>query len=169
MAEVNPNGSLSGQVAVVTGASSRIDEAITKRLAIERAKVVVSARTVEASDHFLPGTIRQRVAQIDATGSQAAALRCNFADPQHRIDLIKETEAVSRRNFLKGLAGAGVVAYTSLGYAPLAFAQDKRISDEARNRIWANYPEMQGAIDLINRGAFEGLIDYANVPRSRIL
>ena len=40
----------------------------------------------------------------------------------------------------------------------------KTISDYARDCIWANYPEMQGAIDLINDDVFEGLIDYAMYP-----
>ncbi len=80
------------------------------------------------------------------------------------IKLEKRIEP-SRRRFLQGLVGAGVTAYTSSAYTPFAFAQRrKRISDEARNRIWKNYPQMQGAIDLINRGAFEGLIDYALYP-----
>ena len=40
----------------------------------------------------------------------------------------------------------------------------KTISQYARDCIWANYPEMQGAIDLINDDVFEGLIDYAMYP-----
>ena len=40
----------------------------------------------------------------------------------------------------------------------------KKISDYARDCIWANYPEMQGAIDLINDKVFSGLIDYAMYP-----
>ena len=93
MAEVNRNGVLEGQVAVVTGASRGIGEAIAKRFAMEGAKVVVSARTVEASDHFLPGTIKQCVADIEAAGGEAAAIRCNLADPEERERLISETES----------------------------------------------------------------------------
>ena len=46
----------------------------------------------------------------------------------------------------------------------------KKISDYARDCIWANYPEMQGAIDLINRNYEDDesvddvLIDYAMYP-----
>ena len=69
----------------------------------------------------------------------------------------------SRREILKELLGAGVIAVTPFEYV-LAQDREQIISDEARNRIWANYPEMQGAIDLINRGAFGGLIDYALYP-----
>ena len=93
MAAVNRDGVLKGQVAVVTGASRGIGEAIAKRLAMEGARVVVSARTVEAADHFLPGTIKQCVADIEAAGGSAMPVRCNLADPEDRARLISETEA----------------------------------------------------------------------------
>ena len=93
MAQVNPDGVLQGQVAVVTGASRGIGEAIAKRMAMEGASVVVSARTVEASDHFLPGTIKQCVGEIEAAGGTAAAIRCNLADAEERRSLIDQTES----------------------------------------------------------------------------
>ena len=78
-------------------------------------------------------------------------------------NIMKEMESPSRRNILKGLLGAGVGALVPFEHA-LAQERKKKISDEARNRIWANYPRMQEAIDLINRGAFIGLIHYALYP-----
>ncbi|SVD97569.1 uncharacterized protein METZ01_LOCUS450423, partial [marine metagenome] len=44
---VNKSGVLAGQVAIVTGASRGIGEAIAKRYAMEGARVVVTARSVE--------------------------------------------------------------------------------------------------------------------------
>ena len=65
---INTSGLLAGKVAVVTGASRGIGDAIAKRFAMEGAKVVVSARTVEEGDHYLPGSIKQTVADINAAG-----------------------------------------------------------------------------------------------------
>ena len=50
MASINKNGVLAGKVAVITGASRGIGEAIALRYAMEGARVVVSARTVEEGE-----------------------------------------------------------------------------------------------------------------------
>lgn len=92
-AKVNPNGALAGRVAVVTGASRGIGEAIARRLAMEGAKVVVTARTVEQSEHPLPGTITDTVARIKAAGGEAHAVKCDVSKPEDRKHLIEETVA----------------------------------------------------------------------------
>ena len=56
-ASINNDGHLAGKVAVITGASRGIGEAIAYRYAQEGAKVVVSARTLDDGDHPLPGSI----------------------------------------------------------------------------------------------------------------
>ena len=58
---INTNGLLEGKVAVITGASRGIGEAIAIRYAMEGAKVVVSARTVDDGDHILPGSMNSVV------------------------------------------------------------------------------------------------------------
>ena len=75
MPSINPNGVLAGQVAVITGASRGIGEAIAKRYAMEGAKVVVSARTVVPEDHFLPGSINETVQAIRDAGGEAVAVK----------------------------------------------------------------------------------------------
>ena len=92
-ATVNSNGVLAGQVAVVTGASRGIGEAIAIRYAMEGARVVVSARTVEDGDHILPGSINSVVKRINDAGGEATAVRCDLSSEEDRLNLIRETEA----------------------------------------------------------------------------
>lgn len=91
-ASINKNGVLAGKVAVVTGASRGIGEAIALRYAMEGAKVVVSARTVEEGDHILEGSINSVVKKIRDAGGEAHAVRCDLALEEHRTNLVKETE-----------------------------------------------------------------------------
>ena len=86
-ATVNKNGVLAGQVAVVTGASRGIGEAIAIRYAMEGAKVIVSARTVEEGDHILEGSINSVVKRIRDAGGEATAVRCDLSDPEDRAAL----------------------------------------------------------------------------------
>ena len=90
---VNKNGLLAGKVAVVTGASRGIGEAIALRYAQEGAKVVVSARTVDEGDHILPGSINGVVKRIRDAGGEAIAVKCDLSSREERENLIKESEA----------------------------------------------------------------------------
>lgn len=92
MTSINKNGSLAGKVAVITGASRGIGEAVAIRYAMEGAKVVVSARTVDEGDHMLPGSINGVVNRIKAAGGEAVAVRCDLGNPEDREGLIKATE-----------------------------------------------------------------------------
>lgn len=92
-ATVNKEGVLAGKVAVVTGASRGIGEAIALRYAMEGARVIVSARTVEEGDHILEGSINGVVKKIRDAGGQAHAVRCDLALEDHRRNLVAETES----------------------------------------------------------------------------
>ena len=93
MAQVNRNGLLSGQVAVVTGASRGIGEYIARRYAMEGAKVVVSARSVAPEDHYLPGSINETVQAINAAGGEAIAVKADLSLEEDRQNLITAAEA----------------------------------------------------------------------------
>jgi NAD(P)-dependent dehydrogenase (short-subunit alcohol dehydrogenase family) len=93
MKRVNSEGVLRGQVAVVTGASRGIGEAIALRYAMEGARVVVAARTVEETGQHLPGTITATVERIRAAGGEALAVRTDLARPEDRHELIRQAEA----------------------------------------------------------------------------
>jgi NAD(P)-dependent dehydrogenase (short-subunit alcohol dehydrogenase family) len=92
MPSVNKSGLLAGKVAVVTGASRGIGEAIALRYAQEGAKVVVSARTMEEGDHPLPGSMSGVVDRIRKAGGEAVAVRCDLAREEDRLNLIAATE-----------------------------------------------------------------------------
>jgi NAD(P)-dependent dehydrogenase (short-subunit alcohol dehydrogenase family) len=92
-AKITKNGVLAGKVAVITGASRGIGEAIALRYAMEGARVVVSARTLDEGDHQLPGSINGVVKTIRDAGGEAHAVRCDLSIEAHRENLVKETEA----------------------------------------------------------------------------
>ena len=87
-------GQLEGRVAVVTGSSRGIGEAIAVRYAMEGARVALAARTVNEGDHrLLTGSLNGVAARIKAAGGEALPVTCNLASAEDRERLIETTEA----------------------------------------------------------------------------
>ncbi len=84
---------LDGRVAIVTGASRGIGEAVARLFAREGAAVAVTARTEQVFDERLPGTIHDTVAAIEAEGGRAVAIRADLADDDDVDRLVDEARA----------------------------------------------------------------------------
>lgn len=133
MAEINPNGVLRGQVAVVTGASRGIGEAIARRFAMEGAKVVVSARTMESGEHYLPGTISETVEHIRAAGGEAIAVRADLASAEDRHGLIKA--AMDEYGSVDILVNNAAITY----FIPVSEFPEKRFRLMMDVQVWAPF------------------------------
>jgi len=71
--------SLTGKVAVVTGASRGIGKGIALALASEGATVYVTGRTVTPGSYSLPGTVGETAAEVDRRGGKGIAVAVDHA------------------------------------------------------------------------------------------
>lgn len=130
---INKQGLLAGQVAIVTGASRGIGEAIAKRYAMEGAKVVVSARSVEEGDHYLPGTIKHTVDVINQAGGEAVAVRADLSQAEDRAELVKATEEAFGPADI--LVNNAAVTY----FIPVADFPERRFKIMMEVQVWAPF------------------------------
>jgi NAD(P)-dependent dehydrogenase (short-subunit alcohol dehydrogenase family) len=80
-------GSLSGKVAVVTGASRGIGRGIALALADEGATVYVTGRTVTPGSHPLPGSVGETAAEVDRRGGEGIAVQVDHAHDEQVASL----------------------------------------------------------------------------------
>jgi len=83
------SANLTGQVALVTGASQGLGQAVAIRLGINGAKVLCIARNAEK--------LADTVEQIEAGGGEAIAIACDVTDRPSIEKLFEEVETVYKR------------------------------------------------------------------------
>ncbi len=83
------NEALAGKVAIVTGASRGIGEAIAILFAAEGAKVVCAARSLKEGDHKLfSGSLTTTVSEIEKAGGTALAVQTDLGKEESCIHLV---------------------------------------------------------------------------------
>ena len=85
--------SLSGKVAVVTGASRGIGKGIALALASEGATVYVTGRTMAAGAHALPGTVADTAAEVNRRGGKGIAVQVDHAQDEQVAALFAQVRA----------------------------------------------------------------------------
>ena len=129
---------LMGRTALITGASRGIGAAIAMRFAAEGAKVAVTARSLQADDSPIAGSLVETAEAIRDRGGIASAFVADLADPEQSRQELVETVARAlgpvdilvnnaAANFYQPLEAMsakrfGIAAEVNL-HAPLALAQ----------------------------------------------
>lgn len=139
-----------GRVAFVTGASRGIGAAIAERLAAAGAQVAAVARSIDEHPEGVPGTLRDTVERIEASGGRAVAIQGDVLDAASRgaavarcrellgpIDILVNNAAQGPyRPFEKFGEKHFRVTFEANVHAPLAFSQLVAPDMRRRGRGW---------------------------------
>src|SRR3984885_8869869 len=127
---------LAGRTAIVTGASRGLGRAIALALAAEGAAVAVAGRTEQVWDDRLPGTIGETVAEVEAAGGRAVAVRADLTDRDDIARLVNEArEALGPITILINNA-----AFTAPGRPPVPGAQERPKSARPAGAVKPGWP-----------------------------
>jgi NAD(P)-dependent dehydrogenase (short-subunit alcohol dehydrogenase family) len=157
-ATINPNGPLKGKIALVTGASRGIGEAVAVRLAMAGAKVVCTARTAEEGESRLPGTLSDTIRRIRAAGGEATFIKADLSRDEDRERLV--ADAVTAYGPIDILINNAAVTF----FIPIESFPERRFDLMMEVQVWAALhlsqlvlPAMRakksGAIVTISSGA----------------
>jgi NAD(P)-dependent dehydrogenase (short-subunit alcohol dehydrogenase family) len=83
---------LAGKVAIVTGASRGIGEAIARRFAADGAAVAITARTAQEGDHRLAGSLASTASAIQRAGGTVLTIVADLSKDSDRQRLISQVE-----------------------------------------------------------------------------
>jgi dehydrogenase/reductase SDR family protein 1 len=112
---------LSGQVALVTGASRGVGQGVALELGAQGATVYITGRTVDESQAAvaLPGTIHDTAAAVDQLGGHGIAIQCDHRDDAqvHAVFTQIERER-GRLDILVNNAWAGYEGYSDNRHFP---------------------------------------------------
>ena len=143
----NDDGRLAGKVAIITGASRGIGEALAVAFAREGAAVAVAARTEDASESRLPGTIHDVAERIADAGGRALAVRCDVAKEDDRVALVETVRATL------GPIDILVNNAAAFGAAPLLDMRLERYRVCYEVNVFAPYRLMQLVVpEMVERG-----------------
>lgn len=90
-------GSLSGKVAVVTGASRGIGKGIALALAAQGATVYVTGRTVTEGSYPLPGTVGETAEECTRRGGKGIAVQVDHSDDAQVATLFAQVKSEQGR------------------------------------------------------------------------
>ncbi|MCU4185300.1 SDR family NAD(P)-dependent oxidoreductase [Acidiferrimicrobium sp. IK] len=121
-----------GKVALVSGASRGLGEAIARRLSSAGAKVAISARTLDPDPRY-DGSLRETAAAIEAAGGECLPVACDLSRSEDRHALISQvTEEWGRIDILVNNAAVSfMLPYTEF--------PEKRWRLMVEVQLWAPY------------------------------
>jgi 7-alpha-hydroxysteroid dehydrogenase len=129
-------GRLADRAAIVTGASRGLGRAIALALAAEGAAVAVVGRTEQVWNDKLPGTIGETVADIEAAGGRAVAVRADLTDRDDVARLVTEArDALGPITILINNA-----AFTAPGRPPVPGAEPRAKAAKPPSAVKPGWP-----------------------------